>query len=311
MRILVTGAGGFIGSLLVDLLRHGHDVRAIDNFSVGDVRQVGDVPVERMDVAVPEQVAEMIDGREVVVHLAGTTGIPVCERDPEGAMRNILLATKYVTDECVRRGVRQVLYPSTFAVYGIPPVHITEETPRAPIGLYGNLRAGAEHILLAAQQLDALPVLIFRQSNIYGRGLATKRSLLNILTDQVLKREPITMIGTGEQARNFLHVRDTAEAYKLAIERGATGLYNLGGAETLSVRAIIETVNDAAQRMLGYTVPIERKPDRGAAGREVELTDFDFDISKVRRELGFEPKLSVRDAVEELLAQPAGVAQTT
>ena len=116
MKILVTGAGGFIGSLLVDLLRHDHDVRAIDNFSVGDVHQVGDIPVEEMDVAVPEQVAEMVDGREVVVHLAGTTGIPVCERDPEGAMRNILLATKYVTDECVRRGVKQFCNPSTLAV---------------------------------------------------------------------------------------------------------------------------------------------------------------------------------------------------
>jgi UDP-glucose 4-epimerase len=274
LKILVTGAAGFIGSLLVDLLRHDHDVRAVDNFSTGDVRQVGDVTVEEMDVAELDQAAEMVPGQDVVVHLAGYTGIPVCENDPEGAARNILVATKHITDASVKAGVQQVLYPSTFAVYGIPPHHITEETPRAPIGMYGNLRAGAEYVLLAAQKLDGLPVVIFRQSNIYGRSIAKKRSLLNILVEQVLKREPITMYGSGEQVRNFLHVRDTANAFKLAIEQHATGLYNLGGTETISVRSIIQTVNDAAETTLGYTVPVEQKPDRGAAGREVDLTDF-------------------------------------
>lgn len=308
MKILVTGAAGFIGSLLVDLLRHDHDVRAIDNFSTGDVRQVGDVTVEEMDVAEPDQAAEMVRGQDVVVHLAGYTGIPVCENDPEGAARNILVATKHITDASVKAGVQQVLYPSTFAVYGIPPHHITEETPRAPIGMYGNLRAGAEYVLLAAQKLDGLPVVIFRQSNIYGRSIAKKRSLLNILVEQVLKREPITMYGSGEQVRNFLHVRDTANAFKLAIEQRATGLYNLGGTETISVRSIIQTVNDAAESTLGYTVPVEQKPDRGAAGREVDLTDFHFDISKVQGALGFEPTLTVRDAVEELLKREASVA---
>lgn len=301
MKILVTGAAGFIGSTLVDILRHEHDVRAIDNFLVGDVRQVGDVTVEEMDAANPEHVEEMVQGREVVVHLAGYTGIPVCENDPEGAARNILVATKYITDASVKAGVQQLMFPSTFAVYGLPPAHITEETPRAPIGMYGNLRAGCEYILLAAQQIEGLNTLIFRQSNIYGRGIAKKRSLLNILTDQVLKREPITMFGSGDQVRNFLHVRDTAYAYKLAIEQRATGLYNLGGVETISVRTIIDTVNATAQEMLGYTVPVERKQDRGAANREVELTDFHFDISKVQRDLGFEPSLTVRDAVQELL----------
>lgn len=308
MKILVTGAAGFIGSTLVDILRQEHDVRAIDNFLVGDVRQVGDVTVEEMDAANPEHVEEMVQGREVVVHLAGYTGIPVCENDPEGAARNILVATKYITDASVKAGVRQLMFPSTFAVYGLPPAHITEETPRAPIGMYGNLRAGCEYILLAAQQIEGLNTLIFRQSNIYGRGIAKKRSLLNILTDQVLKRQPITMFGSGDQVRNFLHVRDTAYAYKLAIEQQATGLYNLGGVETISVRTIIDTVNATAQEMLGYTVPVERKPDRGAANREVELTDFQFDISKVQRELGFQPTLTVRDAVQELLGVETSAA---
>lgn len=308
MKVLVTGGAGFIGSTLVDLLRHEHDVRAVDNFSIGDIRQVGGVTVEEMDVAVAEHAEEMVRDREVVVHLAGYTGIPVCEKDPEGAARNVLIGTKRVADAAVAAGVRQFLFPSTFAVYGVPPVHITEEAPVAPIGLYGVLKAASEHVLLAAQSLDGLETVIFRQSNVYGKGIARKRSLINLLADQVLKREPITMYGTGEQVRDFLHVRDTARAYKVAIERRARGLYNLGGEETVSVRHIIETVNEASQRFLGYTVPVERKPDRGAGNREIDMTDFTFDTGKVRRELGFAPELRVRDAVEELLAPQASVA---
>lgn len=312
MKVLVTGAAGFIGSLLVEVLRREHDVRAIDDFSVGDVRRVGDVTVEKMDVTVREQAEEMVRGREIVVHLAGFTGIPVCENNPEAASTNILVGTKYVADAAVKAGgVRQLIYPSTMAVYGVPPAHITEDTPRAPIGMYGYLRSAAEYLLLASERIDGLPVLIFRQSNIYGLGLATKRSLLNILADRVLNREPMTMIGSGDQVRNFLHVRDTVEAYRLAIGRGATGLYNLGGVETLPVRRIIAMVNETAERRLGYTVPVERKPDRGAAGRELDLTELHYDVSKARRELGFEPRLSVQDAIDELLVpepERAGVA---
>ncbi len=307
MRILVTGAAGLIGSAIVELLRHDHEIRAIDNFSIGQIRQIGDVLVEEMDVANPDHVREMVRDQDVVVHMAGYTGIPVCENDPEGAARNVLVATKYVTDASVAAGVQQVLFPSTFAVYGIPPYHITEETPIAPIGLYGNLKAGCEYVLRAAQKVDGLKVAIFRQSNVYG-DLPTKKSLLNILTERVRARQPITMIGTGEQARNFLHARDTAVAYKLAIEQGAEGIYNLGGRETLSVASIIELVQEAGQRLLGYTVPIERKPDRGAAKREVDLPDFHFDTSRVERELGFTPSLTLRDAVEEMLTKEGSVS---
>lgn len=303
MKILVTGAGGFIGSTLVDLLRERHDVRAVDNFSIGDVRQVGDVTVEEMDVSNREHVEDMVRGREAIVHLAGMTGIPACEKDPEAAARNILLATKYLTDAAIKAGVRQFLFSSTIAVYGLHPTYVNEETPRAPVGLYGNLRAGCEFILTAATQLDGLQTVIFRQSNIYGKGLARKRSFLNLVTDQVLKREPITMYGTGEQVRNFLHVRDTVRAYELAINQESVGIYNLGGMETISIKAIIDTVNEQAQRLLGYTVPVNQQPDRGVGTREVDLTEFSFDISKVQRELGFQPRLSVRDAIEELLLQ--------
>lgn len=310
MKILVTGAAGFIGSALIDLIKDEHEIRAVDNFSIGNVRQIGHVEVENVDVAEPDLVDQVVQGQDIVVHFAGYTGIPICENNPEAAARNVLIATKLITDASVKYGVKQVLFPSTFAVYGIPPEHITEQAPIAPIGLYGNLKAACEYVLLAAQKIDGLNTLIFRQSNIYGKGLAKKSSLLNVLTRQVLEHEPITMYGTGEQVRNFLHVRDTARAYKLAIERGITGIYNLGGSETISVRSIIDAVNETAQAKLGYTVPVETKPDRGAAKRELDLTSFDFDISKAEREIGFKPELSVRYAIEELLVSEENVGAT-
>lgn len=302
MKILVTGAAGFIGSTLVDLLRHDHDVRAIDNFSVGTVRQIGDVTVEEMDCAIPEHAEEMVRGCDVVVHLAGMTGIPQCEQHPLDASRDILVATKYVSEAAVRAGVKQFLFSSTFAVYGQASGLVTEDTPRAPIGMYGFLRTASEHLLLAAQKLDGLNVLIFRQTNIYGKGITKKNTLLNVLADRVLNHQPITIYGTGMQARNFLHVMDTVQAYKLAIEKQATGIYNLGSTETLTVKNVADIVNDAAERILGYRVPIEQKPDRGAGNREISADNFVVDISRICHDLGFSPQRTVKGTVERLLS---------
>ncbi len=305
MKVLITGAAGFIGSTLVDTLRNDYDVRAIDNFSVGHVRRIGDITVEEMDVTQLEHVEEMVCGRDVVVHLAGYTGIPACENDPEGAARNILVGTKYITEASVRAGVKQLLFSSSFAVYGDAPTHVSECSPVAPIGMYGNLRAASEYVLLAARHLDGLNTLIFRQTNVYGKGVTTKRTVVNLLSEQVLKREAITVYGTGEQVRNFVHVLDTVRAYKLAIERGSGGLYNLGSAETLSVNDIVRTVNDASYHLLGYQVPVEHKPDRGAGKREIASTELVLDVRKVQRELGWTAEHTVRGTVEQMLAAPA------
>lgn len=303
MKILVTGAAGFIGSTLVDALRREHEVRAIDNFSIGTVRQVGDVQVEQMDVAVPADAERMVEGMDVVVHLAGMTGIPSCENQPEAASRNILVATKYVADAAVRAGVKHFLFASTFAVYGATSRCVTEDTPMAPIGMYGILRAASEYHLRSAMLLEGLNVLIFRQTNIYGVGLTKKRTLLNLLTDRVLARQPMTIFGTGTQVRNFLHVLDTVTAYKLAIEKGAAGVFNLGSDEVMSVQAVVDTVNEAAERILGYTVPVEILPDRGAGNREIQVTELELDISRVKQALEFEPRYTIRSTVENLLLE--------
>ncbi|GAB6137397.1 NAD-dependent epimerase/dehydratase family protein [Halanaerobaculum tunisiense] len=302
MKILVTGAAGFIGSTVVDTLYPDFkDIRAVDNFSIGTVEQIHGIEVENMDVRSEEDAKEMVKGVDVVIHFAGMTGIPLCEDKDKKAAVNNLVGTKNLVDAAVEEGVEQFIYASSFATLGNPPKYIDEDTPTEPINFYGNLRRSCEHLINAAEELYGMKSVIFRQSNMYGKGLCEKRSLINIMADKILNKEPMTVFGTGRQIRNFLHVRDTAKAYKLAIEQEASGTYNLGGYENISVNQVVETANEVAEEILGYTVPIEHLEDRGAGKKEIDLEEFTFDISKIQNELGLDPELTVRDAFYELL----------
>ncbi|MDQ3855346.1 MAG: GDP-mannose 4,6-dehydratase, partial [Chloroflexota bacterium] len=140
---------------------------------------------------------------------------------------------------------------------------------------------------------------------VYGKALVAKRVVVNLLVEQALKREPITIYGTGEQVRNFVHVWDTAKAYQLAIERGARGIYNVAGEETISVRTLVDIVNSTSQQLLGHAVPVETKPERGAGNREVQSTSFTVDMERIKRDLGFQPEYTIERTVRELMSEEA------
>ena len=303
--LLVTGAAGYIGSMLVhELSSEIDEIRAIDDFSEGHVRQINDVHVEEMDITDIGDVEKMMEGVDTVVHLAAITGIQICEHEAVRAAEVNLTGVKHIIDVGARKNLKRIIFPSSFAVYGNPPEYVTEQTPTAPVNYYGILKRATEDIVRAAEQVYGVKSLIFRQSNLFGKGLCRKRSLINAAVNKILSGEPLTVIGSGEQVRDFVHVRDIVWAYRRALQTELTGLYHLGAGVSMSVNDVFKTIAYVAKDMLGIDVQIVRKGRRVQGRQEVEAP-FRFDVSRLADELGYRPRHSIEDAVRELMADAA------
>jgi len=303
--LLVTGAAGYVGSMLVhEIYPEIREVRAIDDFSEGHVRQIKDVHVERMDITDIDDVETMMEDVDTVVHLAAITGIQICEREPSRAAEVNLTGVKHIIDVGARKNLRCIIFPSSFAVYGNPPEQITEDTPTAPVNYYGILKRATEDIVRAAEQVYGIKSLVFRQSNLFGKGLCRKRSLINASVNKILSDSPLTVIGSGEQVRDFVHVRDVVWAYTRALQTNLTGLYHLGAGVSTSVNDVFKTIATVAKDMLGIDVQIVHKERRVQGRQEVEAA-FSFDVSKLAGDLGYRPRHSIEDAVRELIADAA------
>jgi nucleoside-diphosphate-sugar epimerase len=212
MRVLVTGASGFVGRSLVEELRHGersYEVHALER-SDGDLAEPG--------------VAESaVAGEEVVVHAAARIGVARCEEEPLLALRSNVLATTLVARACAANGAR-LAYVSTADVYGAVAA-ADEETPPAPRSLYALTKWWGEQTarLYAPERL-----LVLRIANPYGPGVETAqgKGALPTMLQQAERGERIPAF-RGE-ARSWCWIGDVARAVRLVLESGEDGVFNIG-----------------------------------------------------------------------------------
>ncbi|WP_124726639.1 NAD-dependent epimerase/dehydratase family protein [Staphylospora marina] len=299
--ILVTGAAGYIGSKLVaSLIEAGIPVRAVDDFSVGCIERIHGHPVLKRNVARLDHVRSVLKDVSVIVHLAAVSDISQCQLNRRQALMTNILSTKYLIDEGVRAGVQKFVFPSSFALYGDPDGIVTEQSPIRPLNFYGHMKSWAEDLLLAEQQKGTLQTVIFRQSNVCGKGFASKNTVLESFCRAALKRQPITIHGSGLQNRNFIHIDDVTDAYMRVISGSGEGVINLAGEESWSIRDLARLVNDHCQEMLGYTVPVIHH-ERTVIGHEREPSDIRCDISRLKQLLGNRPLRTVHDAIRDYL----------
>lgn len=304
--ILLTGAAGYIGSMTLDMLKKeflDEEIIAIDNFAVGQVKNNGEKKILKIDICNKEEVDSIMKGVEVIIHFAGVTGIQQSEDEPFKAITSNILGTKNLIDSAVNHGVKHFLYASSSAVYGEFSEEVIEENLLDPINFYGYLRKSCEDLLLLAQKQHNLKVTIFRQSNIFGKSFTNiKDTVINIFSQNILKKEALIINGSGQQVRNFLHVRDTSNAYLLALKTGTSGIYNLGSSENLSINDIAHIGNHVSKEYLGYSVPIVHQHNENYVN-EVSVLNVDYKIKKVKSILNFTPLYSVRDGFIELLTE--------
>ncbi|MDA8353232.1 MAG: NAD(P)-dependent oxidoreductase [Firmicutes bacterium] len=300
--ILVTGAAGYIGSQLVRFLSNQHlAIRAIDNFSVHRLSQVDGVPIHSMDLTQPHDVKQMVSGVDTIIHLGAISDVAQCEKNNKEAVQINLLSLQYLIQESIQAGVRKIIFPSSFAVYDPEAEVITEQTKLNPSNFYGHLKKWGEELLLAEQAKGTLDIVIFRQSNVYGRGQVSKQTVIESFCHALLHNREITIYGSGQQTRNFIHLDDVTWAYYQALSTPVRGIYNLGGEETYSILDLACLVNRTGKRCLGRSVPILRK-ERTIPEKKTHFTALD--TQKIKTLFQNRQLKSVQAGIEAYFSSP-------
>ena len=290
MRILVTGAAGFVGSHLAEaLLAADHEVVGLDAFvdyyprpikesNLAGLRgQPGFTFFEadlRRDALEP-----ILDGADAVVHAAAMAGLPRSWTEFQTYMDCNVLGTQRLLEAARTSTVRRFVHISTSSVYGRDAVG-DETRPTRPISPYGVTKLAAENLVLAFVDSFGFPATILRYFSIFGPRQRPDMAY-HIFIEALLDGRPIVVFGDGEQSRTNTYVADAVAATIAAISAGAVGeIYNIGGGEPITLNAAIRTIGEA----LGVEPVIEHGPVRVGDQRHTQA-----DTTKARRDLAFHP----------------------
>ena len=288
MAVLVTGGCGYTGTRLTDTLlsRTAHDVVVVDTTWFGNYL----TPHPRLKILTTDvRNTDAIDlrGIDTVFHLAGIANDPAADLNPYASWDVNVLGTMRLADKAARAGVKQFIFPSSGAVYGVrSEPDITEDLELMPISDYNKTKMVAERVLLS--YADRMTVSIFRPATVCGVSPRMRLDLaVNALTMSALAKGVITVFG-GAQVRPNIHIDDLVDLYVFAMERRLAGVYN-AAFENLTIQQIAELV--AARIPSTITVRPESADPRSYRLNSTKLLGT-----------GFTPKKNVAIAVGELAA---------
>ncbi|MCB0418296.1 MAG: SDR family oxidoreductase [Bdellovibrionaceae bacterium] len=299
-RVLITGGAGFIGSHLVDeCLRLGFDVTVIDNLSVGRLRNIeahmknGNFHFIEADVSKFERIEPYFKEINWVFHLAARADIVPSIQLPHVYHQANVEGTVAVLEAARKWDVDRFVYAASSSCYGIPDVYPTPENaairPEYP---YALTKYVGECYVMHWEKVYKLPALSLRFFNVYGpraRTSGTYGAVFGVFLSQKLAGKPLTVVGDGTQTRDFTYVSDIVQALISAAKSPLSGeIFNVGSGGTYSVNHLVELLNSPA-------VSIPKRPG--------EPDQTFADISKIQKELGWEPKVSFEQGVKTLLAK--------
>jgi nucleoside-diphosphate-sugar epimerase len=286
MKILVTGACGYKGSVLVPkLLRAGHEVVAFDAQWFGNHHVPHpDLKVVRGDVRNIDEIP--LDGVDAIIHLASVANDPCGDLDPKLTWEISCLATMQLADRARRRGIRRLIYASSGSVYGVKDEdQVTEDLELVPISEYNKTKMCAERILLS--YAGDMVVQMVRPATVCGYSPRMRLDVsVNMLTMQALKNGRITVFG-GEQTRPNIHIDDITDLYIFLLEHPEhIGVFN-AGFENISIMDIA--------RMVVKHVPAEIVVTPSNDPRSYRVN------SDRLLATGFRPSKTVDDAIVEMV----------
>jgi nucleoside-diphosphate-sugar epimerase len=304
MHVLVAGGAGYIGSVLVPLLlEQGHRVTVLDRLYFGDTlgkaqTRFGEkLRIVRADVRSFDR--GVMKGVDAVVDLSGISNDPSCELEPELTRSVNVDGAKRLAVAAREQGVRRYVFSSSCSVYGHGEgLGLTETSTRHPVSLYARAKAEMEDFLLEMGRAShgEMEVTCLRLATVFGLSARMRFDLaINVMTKNAYVQRRITVDGGGRQWRPFVHVRDAAKAFDLALTSDAAKVagevFNVGSdASNVQILNLAFRVRDAVPGTEVVHAPTD--PD---------LRDYNVAFDKIHRVLSFASERTLDDGVREVL----------
>ncbi len=287
MKIMVTGAAGFIGSILVPaLLNQGHKVVALDNFmynqsSLLDCCNNKNLDIVRGDTRDKSVISKYLKDVDAIIPLACLTGAPLCAQDPIAARTTNLDAIKMLLE--LRHSNQIIIYPTTNSGYGVGQegIYCTEDTPLNPVSLYGSLKVEAEQAVLHAGNAITL-----RLATVFG---VSPRMRLDLLVNDFTYRavnDRFIILFEAHFKRNYVHVRDVAKAFIHCLDnftKMKNEAYNVGlSTANLSKWELCEEIKKQIPAFYFVEASVGEDPDKRnyiVSNAKIEATGYQPDVS--------------------------------
>jgi UDP-glucose 4-epimerase len=302
-KFLVTGGAGFIGGHLVEhLVQAGHSVRVIDDISTGKLENLqavrNRVELVQGSITNPESVQSAVRDVEVIFHLAALPSVARSVEEPMLSHEICATGTLRVLDAARRAGVRRVVYVASSSAYGDTPGAVrTEDDPIAPLSPYAAAKLAGEHYCRCFTTVYGLETVRLRFFNIFGPRQDARSpysGVIALFCAAMLEGRAPTIHGDGLQSRDFTYVENAVQALRKAANAPAASgrVYNIGNGHSTSVLQLLAELN----RLLGTDL----KPVYEAA-RPGDVRHSQADISRARRDLGYEPAVTFAEGLRRTL----------
>ncbi len=298
IKSIVTGGAGFIGSNLVDkLIKKGHFVTVIDNLRTGRFKNIShhtrkNLNFINLDISKSKKLKKIIKGHSYIFHLAGLADIVPSIEKPKDYFETNVNGTFNMLNACKDLKIKKFIYAASASCYGIPKKFPTNEESQIDTKYpYALTKYLGEKLVMHWAEIYNMPNISFRFFNAYGprsRTTGAYGAVFGVFLAQRLANKPLTIVGSGNQTRDFIHVSDLVNAVILAASKKnlTKKIFNLGsGIET--------SVNKIAKIIGGKKIRVPKRPgepDRSKA-----------DIRKIKKALNWQPKIKIKDGINDLI----------
>ena len=304
--ILITGADGFIGSHLTEMLvKQGAKVKALSQYNsfnywgwLEDIHCLDSIEVLNGDIRDPHYCKHITKDVDIVFHLAALIAIPYSYVAPSSYVDTNVTGTLNIVQACLENNVQKVIPTSTSEVYGTAQyVPIDENHPIQPQSPYSASKIGADNMAMSFYNAFNLPVTIVRPFNTYGPRQSARAVIPTIIT-QIANGQKSIKLGDVSPTRDFNYVEDTCRGFiQLALCEEAIGeTVNIGSNYEISVGDTLNLIKEIMQSNVEFITDEQRiRPEKS------EVFRLWCDNSKIKSLTGFEPKYSIKDGLEKTI----------